>query len=69
MRETLEPQKRSLTRTIVLLLLAITLPVLGLILGGLELGSGNYRFGTLLILLAVVCPDLLWQFLRALAPM
>lgn len=63
-----ESRERGAVRTAVLLLLTMTLPVLGLVLGGIEMGSGNYRFGALLILLAFVCPPVLWGFLRALAP-
>jgi hypothetical protein len=69
MSEPAGPQERGVVRTAVLLLLTITIPVLGLLVGGIEMGSGNYRFGALLILVAVVCQPVLWYFLRSLAPM
>jgi hypothetical protein len=66
MSESAEPRERGAVRTAVLLLLTITIPILGLLLGGIELGYRNYRFGALLILLAVFCPSVLWNVLRAL---
>jgi hypothetical protein len=66
MSESAEPRERGAVRTAVLLLLATTIPILGLLLGGIELGYRNYRFGALLILLAIVCQPVLWAFLRAL---
>jgi hypothetical protein len=67
--ELAEPPERSPTRTIVLILFSMTIPSLGLILGGLEMGYGSYRFGALLILLAAVCPRLVGLFLRTVAPL
>jgi hypothetical protein len=54
MSETPRPLERSPTRTIVLALLSVCFPPLGAVLAGTELGSRNYGFGALLILLAVL---------------
>jgi hypothetical protein len=68
MRAPAESRERGAVRTAVLLLLATTIPNLGLLLGGIEMGSGHYRFGGLLVLLAAVFQPVLWYFLRVLPP-
>jgi hypothetical protein len=63
-----EQGKRSPTRTLVLVVLSVCFPSLGAILGGFELGAGNYRFGTGLILLALAWSVVVLVLLHLTAP-
>ena len=55
-------QQRSQVRTAMLVVISIGLPRLCLMMGGIEMGYGNYRFGAMLILLATVAPFVLLAF-------
>ena len=56
--------QRSQPRTAALVIISIGVPALGVILGSIEIASGNYRFGTLLLILAVMSSFAIVVFLQ-----